>query len=68
MFALAYVILPFSGTLPADAIRASLAPFQRGQRGDLPEGCLSFHDETEALLEEYEARLIINPRRWGDAN
>src|SRR5271156_1350380 len=59
MFALAYVILPFSATLPADAIRASLAPFQRGQRGDLPDGWLSFHDETEALLADYEARLTI---------
>ena len=59
MFSLAYVILPFSDTLPADAIRASLAPFQRVQRGDLPENWLSFHDETEALLEDYEARLAI---------
>lgn len=59
MFALAYVILPFSDTLPADAIRASLTPFQRGQRGDLPEGWLSFHDETEALREDHEARLTI---------
>ena len=33
----AYVILPFSDTPPADAIRASLARFQRGRRGDLPE-------------------------------
>ena len=59
MFALAYVILPFSDTPPADAIRASLAPFQRGQRGALPESWLSFHDETEALLEDYEAQLTI---------
>jgi len=59
MFALAYVILPFSDTLPADAIRASLAPFQRGQRGTLPESWLSFHDETEALREDYEARLTF---------
>ena len=59
MFALAYVILPFSDTPPADAIRASLAPFQRGQRGDLPDSWLSFHDETEALLADYEARLVI---------
>jgi len=59
MFALAYVILPFSATLPADAIRASLARFQRGQRGDLPESWLSFDDETEGLLEDYEAQLTI---------
>ncbi len=65
MFALAYVILPFADTLPADAIRASLAPFQRGQRGDLPEGWLSFHDETEALLEDYEAQLTITTQGNG---
>ena len=59
MFDLAYVILPFSDALPADAIRASLAPFQRGQRGHLPESWLSFHDETEALLADHEARLTI---------
>src|ERR1700678_1989843 len=59
MFALPCVILPFSATLPADAIRASLAPFQRGQRGDLPESWLSFGDETEAFLEDYEAQLTI---------
>ena len=65
MFALAYVILPFSDTPPADAIRASLAPFQRGQRGDLPESWLSFDDETEALLELYEAQLTITTQGNG---
>ena len=65
MFALAYVILPFSATLPADAIRASLAPFQRGQRGDLPESWLSFEDETEPFLEDYEAQLTITTQGDG---
>lgn len=65
MFALAYVILPFSDALPGDAIRTSLAPFQRGQQGDLPEGWLSFHDETEALLEDYEAQLTITTQGNG---
>ena len=65
MFALAYVILPFSDTPPAEAIRASLAPFQRGQRGDLPEGWLSFHDETEALLQDYEAQLTFTTQGNG---
>ena len=65
MFALAYVILPFSDTPPAEAIRASLAPFQRGQRGDLPESWLSFADETEALLEAYEAQLTITTQGTG---
>ncbi len=65
MFALAYVILPFSDALPACAIRASLAPFQRGQRGDLPDDWLSFHDETEALLADYEAQLTITTQGNG---
>ena len=53
MFALAYVILPFSDALSVDAIRASPAPFQRGQRGDLPEGRLFvFMMKVEALLED----------------
>ena len=65
MFALAYVVLPFSDTLPAAAIQASLAPFQRGQRGDLPESWLSFNDETEALLEDYEAQLTITAQGNG---
>ncbi len=32
MFSIAYVILPLAGTAPAEAIRTSLAPFQRGGR------------------------------------
>src|SRR5271156_4584725 len=65
MFALAYVILPFSATLPGDAIRASLARFQRGQRGDLPESWLSFDDETAAFLQDYEAQLTITTQGDG---
>lgn len=49
MFGLAYVLLPFSGTPPAEAIAASLARFKRGGRGDVPEEWLRFHDETEAV-------------------
>jgi len=52
MFSLAYVILPVSDTLPAEAIRASLARFQRGRRGELP-----FHDETDEIMEAHEARF-----------
>jgi len=59
MFSLAYAILPFSDTTPAEAITASLAPFQRGGRGDLPESWLSFHDETEYLRKDYEARFTF---------
>jgi hypothetical protein len=57
MFSLAYVILPVSDTPPAAAIRASLARFQRGRRGDVPEGWLAFHDETVEIREAYEARF-----------
>jgi hypothetical protein len=59
MFSLAYVILPVSGTPPAEAVRASLAPFQRGGRGDLPEGLLAFHDETDALMQVHTANFTF---------
>jgi hypothetical protein len=59
MFSIAYVILPFSDTPPADAIRASLARFQRGRRGDLPESWLTFRDETEEFRQVYEAQHIF---------
>ncbi len=65
MFSVAYVILPFSETPPADAIRASLARFQRGQRGDLPESWLTFRDETEALRQVYEAHHIFTEEDKG---
>lgn len=59
MFSLAYVILPFADIAPADAIRASLARFQRGGRGEVPDGWLTFHDETEALRRAHEARFTF---------
>lgn len=65
MFALAYVILPFSGTPPEEAIRASLAPFQRGGRGDLPDAWLAFRDETDGLLEAHEARFTFTIQDGG---
>jgi hypothetical protein len=65
MFSAAYVILPFSDAPPADAIRASLARFQRGQRGDLPESWLIFRDETEALRQAYEAHHVFIERDRG---
>lgn len=54
MFGLAYVILPFTDRSPADAITQSLARFQRGRRGDLPEEWLRFHDDTADLRTAYE--------------
>ncbi|MGA3400955.1 MAG: hypothetical protein ABSC95_17190 [Acetobacteraceae bacterium] len=65
MFSIAYVILPFSDTPPADAVRASLARFQRGRRGDLPESWLTFHDETEEFRQVYEAHHIFTEQDTG---
>ncbi|MCJ2021868.1 hypothetical protein MKK84_31415 [Methylobacterium sp. E-065] len=49
MFSLVHVILPVSELAPAEAIRASLAPFQRGGKGDVPDEWLAFHDETDEV-------------------
>jgi len=59
MFSVAYVILPLAEILPADAIRASLAAFQRGGRGEVPDDWLTFRDETEVLRRVHEARLTF---------
>jgi hypothetical protein len=59
MFSLAYVLLPFSDMAPADAIRASLARFQRGSRGDLPDDWLAFRDETPWLRAAHEAKFTF---------
>src|SRR5262245_43054223 len=55
MFSVAYVVLPFSERSPAEAIRASLARFERGGRGDVPEDWLTFHDETAHVRTMHEA-------------
>jgi hypothetical protein len=65
MFAVAYVILPFSDIPPAETIGTSLARFQRGQRGELPEKWLAFDDETEALRRVYEAHLTFIEKGTG---
>jgi hypothetical protein len=54
MFGLAYVLLPFSGQLPAEAITQSMARFQMGRRGNIPDEWLSFHDDTAELRKTYE--------------
>lgn len=59
MFALAYVILPFSDVPPADAIAASMARFERGKRGDVPDEWLRFFNETAELREEYEREYVF---------
>jgi hypothetical protein len=59
MFSLAYVILPFSETPPAEAIRHSLTRFQRGGRGDVPEDWLAFHDETSGVRRLHRASFVF---------
>jgi hypothetical protein len=59
MFGIVHVLLPVSDRSPAEAIRASLAPFQRGGRGDLPDGCLTFHDETEHVRALHTASRVF---------
>lgn len=49
MFASAYVILPFSDEPPGEAIRGSLARFENGLRGDVPDEWLVFEDETDFI-------------------
>lgn len=59
MFSIAYVLLPFGGAAPGEAIRASLARFQRGGLGDVPEDWLAFGDETDVLRQAHEARMTF---------
>ncbi|KAB0676301.1 hypothetical protein F6X38_21600 [Aureimonas leprariae] len=59
MFSVAYVLLPMSDTPPAAAIRASLSPFERGGRDELPESLLAFEDKTETLRVLHEAALTF---------
>ena len=61
MFGLARVILAFDGAVPAEAIQTSLARFQRGGSGDVPDAWLAFVDEAEYLRAVREAQ----PRRAG---
>ena len=56
MFGLAYAILPISAD-PLDAIGGSLARFERGGRGDVPDDWLAFHDETAELRAAHEGTL-----------
>jgi len=65
VFSIAYVILPLSGTAPAEAIRTSLAPFQRGGRGDVPDDWLAFDDETAALRQAHEASFTFTDKGAG---
>jgi hypothetical protein len=66
MFALAYVILPFSDIPPAEAIRTSLARFQRGRPGDVPDSWIGFHDETKWVqaAHETEFRFVIESGKF----
>ena len=64
MSSVAYVLLPFAETAPGEAIRASLAGFQGG-RGEVPDGWLTFHDETEAVRRAHEARFTFTEQGKG---
>ena len=65
MFTPVYVILPFSDLPPARAIQASLARFERGGRGDVPDDWLAFHDETERVRALHEAELTFSEAARG---
>lgn len=65
MFSVVYVILPFSAQPPAEAIRASLAPFGRGTRGDLPDDRLAFHDETDHVRRLHETPFVFTDQGSG---
>ena len=54
-----------SDIAPAKAIRDSLAPFERGGKGDLPEAWLTFHDETEHVKELHEAEFLFTREDGG---
>ncbi|MCJ2044032.1 hypothetical protein MKK58_05725 [Methylobacterium sp. J-078] len=59
MFASVYVILPVMDLAPAEAIRASLAPFQRGGKGDVPDKWLAFHDETAEVRTIHLTKFVF---------
>lgn len=59
MFSIAYVILPFSDERPADAIAGSLARFQRGGRGDVPDDWIRFHDETAIVRAAHQSDYLF---------
>ena len=65
MFSIVHVILPISDQPPVEAIRASLVPFQRGGRGDLPDEMLTFHDETQVVRTLYEGELTFTDEGQG---
>ncbi len=67
MFDVAYVVLPFADSPPADAIRASLAPFQRGGRGEVPDGLprLPRRDGGAAMRCVHAARLTFTDQGKG---
>jgi len=63
MFALAYVLLPFSDNPPAEAIAASLARFRRGRRSEVPDAWLRFFDHTDEVRALHETPLTFSIER-----
>lgn len=65
MFSPAHVILPVSDIPPAEAIRASLAPYRRGGKGDVPDASLAFHDETEHVRALHRTEFVFTRHERG---
>lgn len=65
MFGIVHVLLPFSDRSPAEAIRASLAPFERGGRGDVPDEWLAFQDDTEHVRALHTASWVFTDQDGG---
>ena len=65
MFGIVHVLLPVSDRSPAEAIRASLAPFERGGRGDVPDEWLTFHDEAEHVRALHAASWVFTDQGRG---
>ncbi|HEX6012354.1 MAG TPA: hypothetical protein VFY87_11250 [Geminicoccaceae bacterium] len=59
------MLLPVSDRSPAEAIRASLAAFERGGRGDVPDGWLAFQDETEHARALHAASWVFTDEGRG---
>lgn len=65
MFSIVHVLLPFCDASPAEAIRASLARFERGRRGDVPDDWLAFHDETEHVRTLHRTPFVFSRDEGG---
>ena len=65
VFSYVYVILPVTAVPPAEAIRTSLAPFQRGTEKELGRDMVAFRDETNVVEDLYAAELEFSRSEGG---